>query len=91
MIDLGKGITPEKFLETAQAEQARVIGMSALLTTTMPVMKNIVTLLKDEGLQGKIKTIISEAPVTEAYARQIGAYAYDAAIVVEKVKELMVE
>jgi 5-methyltetrahydrofolate--homocysteine methyltransferase len=91
VIDLGKGISPEKFIEAAQAEQARVIGMSALLTTTMPMMKNLVLLLKEKGLQGKLKTIIGGAPVTEAYARQIGAnaYAYDAANAVEKVRELM--
>jgi 5-methyltetrahydrofolate--homocysteine methyltransferase len=91
VIDLGKGISPEKFLETAQAEQAKVIGMSALLTTTMPVMKNVVSLLKEKGLQGKIKTLIGGAPVTEAYAKQIGAdtYAYDAANAVERVKVLM--
>ena len=91
VVDLGKGITPEKFLETAQAQQARVIGMSALLTTTMPVMQKMVVLLKEKGLQGKIKTIIGGAPVTAAYARQIGAdaYAYDAANAVEKIKELM--
>jgi len=91
VIDLGKGITPEKFLEAAQAQQARVIGMSALLTTTMPVMQKMVLLLKEKDLQGKIKTIIGGAPVTEAYARQIGAdaYAYDAANAVEKIKELI--
>jgi len=91
VIDLGKGISPEKFIETAQAEQAQVIGMSALLTTTMPVMKNLVLLLKEKGLEGKIKTIIGGAPVTESYAKQIGAnaYAYDAANAVEKVRELM--
>jgi len=91
VIDLGKGIIPEKFLEAAQAQQARVIGMSALLTTTMPVMQKMVLLLKEKDLQGKIKTIIGGAPVTEAYARQIGAdaYAYDAANAVEKIKELI--
>jgi 5-methyltetrahydrofolate--homocysteine methyltransferase len=93
VIDLGKGISPEKFIETAQAEQAQVIGMSALLTTTMPVMKNLVMLLTEKGLKGKIKTIIGGAPVTESYAKQIGAnaYAYDAANAVEKVRKLMAE
>jgi 5-methyltetrahydrofolate--homocysteine methyltransferase len=91
VIDLGKGITPEKFLETAQAHQAQVIGMSALLTTTMPVMQKMVALLKEKEPGRKIKTIIGGAPVTEAYARQIGAdaYAYDAANAVERVKELI--
>ncbi len=91
VIDLGKGVSPEKFIEAAQAEQAQIIGMSALLTTTMPVMKSVVSLVKESGFQGKIKTIIGGAPVTEDYARQIGAdgYAYDAARAVEKVKELL--
>lgn len=91
VVDLGKGVPPEKFIEVAQAEQAGIIGMSALLTTTMPVMKNVVSLVKERGFHGKIKTIIGGAPVTEDYARQIGAdgYAYDAARAVEKVKELL--
>jgi 5-methyltetrahydrofolate--homocysteine methyltransferase len=90
VIDLGKGVSPEKFIEVAQEEGASIIGMSALLTTTMPVMKEVVNLLKEKELNGSIKTIIGGAPVNEEYARQIGAdaYAYDAAKAVETVKLL---
>lgn len=91
VIDLGKGISPENFIETAQNEGAKVIGMSALLTTTMPVMKEVVNLLKEKGLDDSIKTIIGGAPVNEEYARHIGAdaYAYDASKAVETVKNLI--
>ncbi len=90
VIDLGKGVSAKKFIEVAQKEEASIIGMSALLTTTMPVMKEVVYLLKEKELDGSIKTIIGGAPVSEEYARQIGAdaYAYDAAKAVETVKLL---
>jgi 5-methyltetrahydrofolate--homocysteine methyltransferase len=91
VIDLGKGVSPEKFIEIAENENANVIGMSALLTTTMPMMKNVVSLLKEKNLTGKIKTIVGGAPISAEYACQIGAdaYAYDAASAVVKVKELV--
>ncbi|MFC2135859.1 corrinoid protein [Bacteroidota bacterium] len=90
VIDLGKDVPPEKFIETALNENAKVIGMSALLTTTMVNMQKVTDLLKEKGLHGKIKTIIGGAPVTKQYALDIGAdaYAYDAAIAVESIKEL---
>jgi 5-methyltetrahydrofolate--homocysteine methyltransferase len=91
VIDLGKGVSPEKFIETADSENASVIGMSALLTTTMPMMKKVIALLKEKNLTGRIKTIIGGAPISADYARHIGAdaYAYDAASAVVKVKELV--
>ncbi len=75
----------EKFIETAVKEDAKLIGMSALLTTTMPMMKTVIDLLRQKDLNGKIKTIIGGAPITEAYAHEIGAdaYAFDAAKSVE--------
>lgn len=90
VIDLGKDVPPEKFVETALNENAKVIGMSALLTTTMINMQKVTILLKEKGLHGKIKTIIGGAPVTKQYALDIGAdaYAYDAAKAVESIKEL---
>jgi len=93
VIDLGKDVAPKKFVDTALNEGAGVIGMSALLTTTMPVMKNVVELLKKEGLQPKIKTIIGGAPVSDDFARHIGAdaYAYDSVRAVEWVKKLLSE
>jgi 5-methyltetrahydrofolate--homocysteine methyltransferase len=92
VIDLGKDVPPEKFVQTALDEGAHLIGMSALLTTTAPVMKEVILLLKEQELSGKIKTIIGGAPITETYARDIGAdaYAYDAAKAVERVKQMLV-
>jgi 5-methyltetrahydrofolate--homocysteine methyltransferase len=91
VIDLGNNVSPERFVETAKNENAAVIGMSALLTTTMPVMQRTVDILKREGLVGKIKTIIGGAPVSEEFAQKIGAdgYGYDSANAVEKIKELV--
>jgi 5-methyltetrahydrofolate--homocysteine methyltransferase len=91
VIDLGKDVPPEKFIQIAQKEDAQVIGMSALLTTTMPVMKHVVDLLRERGLDGKIKTIIGGAPASEEYAREIraDAYGYDAANAVQRVRQLI--
>lgn len=89
--DLGSDVTPERFLEAARESGATVIGMSALLTTTMPGMRKVVDLLKKEGLSGQIRTIVGGAPVSGEFAREIGAdaYAYDAANAVDRVKALM--
>jgi len=91
VIDLGKDVVAEKFVEAAEQEDAVVIGMSTLLTTTMPVMKNVVELLKEKGLDKSIKTIVGGAPVTQEFADEIDAdaYAYDAAKAVECVKTLV--
>jgi 5-methyltetrahydrofolate--homocysteine methyltransferase len=91
VIDLGHDVPPQKFIETAVAEQAPVIGLSALLTTTMPVMKTVVDLVRQQGLAGKVRVIVGGAPVSENFARQIGAdaYGYDAANAVERVNELL--
>ena len=88
VIDLGNDVPPEKFVETAKTEEADAIGMSALLTTTMPGMKEVVELLKAENLYGKIKVIIGGAPVTKEFAAEIGAdaYSYDGVNAVDTVK-----
>ncbi len=93
VIDLGNNVPPEKFIEAAKKENASVIGLSALLTTTMPVMRRVIELLKEEGLSDKIKIIIGGAPVSEEFAQEIGAdaYSYDSSNAVERVKELMVK
>lgn len=93
VIDLGNNVTPEKFIEVAKKENAKFIGLSALLTTTMPVMQQVIELLKEKGLHGKIKVIIGGAPVNEAFANEIGAdaYSYDSANAVDTVKRLMQE
>ena len=92
VIDLGNDVPPEKFVEAASKEGAAVIGMSALLTTTMPVMKRTVDLLEEKGLRARIRTIIGGAPVSEEFAQQIGAdaYGYDSTNAVETVKRLVV-
>jgi 5-methyltetrahydrofolate--homocysteine methyltransferase len=91
VVDLGFDVPAEKFVETAKKENCSVIGMSALLTTTMPRMKEVVDLLKEHRLLGKIKVIIGGAPVSGAYADEIGAhmYAYDGTNAVKCVDELI--
>ena len=91
VIDLGNDVAPERFLQTAQKQNAAVIGMSALLTTTMSGMKKVVELVKKEDRDGRIRTIIGGAPVSAAFASEIGAdaYAYDAANAVDRVKQLI--
>lgn len=91
VVDLGHDVPPEKFVDTAIAEGARVVGMSALLTTTMPVMKQVVDLIRERGLAGRLRVIVGGAPVTEAFARQIGAdaFGYDALGAVERVRALI--
>jgi len=71
VIDLGVDVDVDKFVSEAQAHDADVVCLSALLTTTMPVMAKTVDAFKEAGL--KAKTIIGGAPVTDAYAQQIGA------------------
>ncbi len=90
IIDLGKDVDPRRFVETAINEKAQIIGMSALLTTTMPAMGEVTALLREKNLQGSIRSIVGGAPLSEAFAREIGAnaYAYDAARAVDCVKEL---
>jgi 5-methyltetrahydrofolate--homocysteine methyltransferase len=91
VIDVGIDVPPEKFIQAAKDQGAKVIGMSALLTTTMMQMKTTVEMVKAAGLKSGVKTIVGGAPVTLEFARQIGAdgYAADAASAVDKVKELL--
>lgn len=91
VIDLGIDVAPEKFVEEAVKNDVQVIGMSALLTTTMPVMGRVVNMLKEKGLREKIKVIIGGAPVNDRFCKEIGAdaYCYDAAHSVITVKSLL--
>lgn len=91
VVDLGADVSPERFVDIAVTEKASIIGMSALLTTTMPVMKDVVALLKARGLQPSIKTMVGGAPVTAEFAGEIGAdgYAFDAASAVDRARSLM--
>ena len=91
VFDLGNDVAPEKFVAAAIDHDAPVIGMSALLTTTMPAMKTVVDLLKSRGLAGKVKTIVGGAPISREFAREIGAdaHGFDAANAVDRVKALV--
>ncbi len=91
VVDLGNDVPPERFVEAAEESGAQVIGMSALLTTTMAGMRQVVELVERRGLAPRVKTIVGGAPVTEAFAREIGAdaYAFDAASAVERVRALV--
>lgn len=76
VIDLGSDVDAEKFVEAVRANQAHVVGMSALLTTTMTNMPVVIEALKTAGLRDNVKVLIGGAPVTKAYADQIGADGY---------------
>ena len=91
VVDLGADVTKEKFLEFAEKENPDVLGMSALLTTTMVFMKDMVIALEEAGLKDKMKIIIGGAPITQSYADEIRAdgYAPDAASAVDLVKSVM--
>ena len=92
VIDLGINVPPEKFLKASQEHQPDIVGISALLTTTMIGMKDVITIFKKAGLRNKIKVMVGGAPVTQEFADEIGAegYAPDAASAVEKAKELLI-
>jgi 5-methyltetrahydrofolate--homocysteine methyltransferase len=91
VIDLGIDVAPEKFSEAIRKHQPQVVGMSALLTTTMREMKGTIDTLQEAGLRNRVKVMIGGAPVTERFAKEIGAdgYAPDAASAVDRVKELL--
>jgi 5-methyltetrahydrofolate--homocysteine methyltransferase len=91
VIDLGNDVSPQKFLDTAVKENAEVIGMSALLTTTMPVMKKVIDLARERNLHGRKKFIVGGAPLSSEYAKEIGAdaYCFDGMSTVETVKRFM--
>ncbi|MFA6176828.1 MAG: corrinoid protein [Phycisphaerae bacterium] len=89
VIDLGVDVSPQKFVDKVKETKVAVVGLSALLTTTMPSMEKTIKALKDAGIA--VKTMIGGAPVTQAYADKIGAdgYAPDAASAVDVAKKLV--
>lgn len=91
VVDLGTGVSKEKFLEFVEKEHADILGISTLLTTTMIYMKEVVEALKNANLEQNVKVIIGGAPVTQSYAVQINAdgYAPDAASAVDLTKKLL--
>ena len=91
VIDLGIDVPSEKFIEIAKSEKPDIVGLSALLTTTMPKMKEVIESLVEAGVRKSVKVMVGGAPVTEKFAKDIGADAYapDAASAVEKARELV--
>lgn len=91
VIDLGNDVDADRFIDAAAGEGASVIGMSALLTTTMTEMAAVISRIAERGLGDRLKTIIGGAPINAAYAREIGADAYapDAVSAVETIAALV--
>jgi len=91
IVDLGVDISPEKFIEAAKEKKANIIGVSALLTTTMTGMKDVVQAIRESDLKGKVKVMIGGAPITQSYADEIGAdgYAPDASSAAGRAKQLL--
>jgi 5-methyltetrahydrofolate--homocysteine methyltransferase len=90
-VDLGTDVRPEDFVAAVQEHQPQVLGISALLTTTMPGMKATIEALQEAGLRDTVKIMVGGAPVTAAFAEQIGADAYapDAATAVDIARGLV--
>jgi methylmalonyl-CoA mutase cobalamin-binding domain/chain len=78
VIDLGVDVPPEKFIETAIEQNCQVICCSALLTTTMEAMADVVRCAQEAGIRTRVKIMIGGAPVSEAFSQQIGADVYTA-------------
>jgi 5-methyltetrahydrofolate--homocysteine methyltransferase len=91
IIDLGVDVKPDKFVQSAKDQGASVICLSALLTTTMPAMKDTIAALKEAGIRDSVSVMIGGAPVTQNYANEIGAdgYSPDAASAVDTAKVLL--
>jgi len=91
VFNLGRDVAPEQFVAAVKEHGARIVGISALMTTTMPAMKRTIDALAAAGLRESVKVMIGGAPVSQAYADEIGAdgYARDSTLAVLKAKELM--
>lgn len=91
VIDLGIDVPSERFVEAVKMNRPNILGLSSLLTTTMPKMKEIIESLVEAGVRGKVKVMVGGAPVTEKFAKDVGADAYapEAASAVEKARELI--
>ena len=91
IIDLGTGVPAQKFIDAVKAHQPDIVGMSALLTTTMMQMKSNIAALEEAGVRDQVRIIVGGAPLNKAFAEEIGADAYgrNATEAVEKVRELI--
>ncbi len=91
VIDLGTDVPPEEFVDAVRRHEPQIIGLSALLTTTMPTMGATIEALKEAGLRGRVKVMIGGAPITLNFANKIGAdgFAPDASSAVRGAKKLL--
>ena len=91
VVDIGIDQSPQNFVEAVKSNGANVLGMSALLTTTMPKMEETVKAVEEAGLREQVKIMVGGAPVTQKFADEIGAdsYASNAASAVESAKEML--
>lgn len=91
VIDIGINIPVETYLEALEEHKPDILGMSALLTTTMPYMKVVIDTMKEQGIRDDYTVLVGGAPLNEEFAREVGADAYcrDAAVAVEMAKEYM--
>jgi corrinoid protein of di/trimethylamine methyltransferase len=91
VVDLGTNITPQQFVDAVKEHNPAILGLSALLTTTMPKMEETINALNEAGIRDQVKIMAGGAPVTQAFVDQIGADAYgaNAAAATEKAKELI--
>ena len=91
VLDLGINNSVEKYLEALESEKPDILGMSALLTTTMPYMKVVIDTMKEKGLREDYIVLVGGAPLNEEFGKAIGADAYcrDAAVAVETAKQFV--
>ena len=91
VIDAGIDVPAEKFVEMVRSNKPNILGLSALLTTTLPRMKEVIESLIKAGVRNSVKVIVGGAPITEKFAKEIGAdgYAPDGASAVERVRDLI--
>lgn len=91
VVDLGTNVETDRFLSAVKENNANILAMSALLTTTMPVMKEVIDALEKDNIRNEIKVIVGGAPVSEEYSQEIGAdgYGFDAGSAVRVAKALI--
>jgi len=91
VVDLGINNPAENYLDALDREDADILGMSALLTTTMPYMKVVIDTMKEKGIRDDLIVLVGGAPLNEEFGKAVGADAYcrDAAVAVETAKEYM--
>jgi len=91
VVDLGTNVPPEKFIAAVKEHNAQVVGLSSLLTTTMPAMKATVEQIRADAEAAAVKVMVGGAPITQGFADEIGAdgFSADAASAVDKARELL--